>query len=60
MACPLANDSETLTADGLRQNNPRHHSEQSPIERIVVRMEISDTGTGIDPTDMVKLFCMRC
>jgi signal transduction histidine kinase len=32
-----------------------------PVERIVVRIEVRDTGSGIPPKDMVecKLFCKR-
>lgn len=35
------------------------HSKQSPLEWIVVRIEVTDTGCGIRPEDMVqtKLFC---
>lgn len=36
------------------------HSKPDPIEWIVVRIEVTDTGCGIHPKDMVqtKLFCM--
>jgi osomolarity two-component system, sensor histidine kinase SLN1 len=49
---------DVLSANHLDQHNQRH---QRPIaiEKIVVRIEVSDTGCGISGHDMVKnkLFC---
>lgn len=48
---------ESLTT----QNVEKHDEENNPenISRIVVRIEVSDTGSGIKPQDMAqsKLFC---
>lgn len=47
----------------LSSNHLAHHdsihSKSSPLEWIVVRIEVTDTGSGIRPKDMVhcKLFC---
>ena len=52
--------------DSVQQLSCRHlarhnslHAQSEPLERIVVRIEVSDTGKGIRPRDMVqcKLFC---
>jgi hypothetical protein len=54
---PPATDLRSLTATALSLHNEA--SEAGPVERIVVRIEVSDTGSGIPPKDMVecKLFC---
>ncbi|EPQ56119.1 hypothetical protein GLOTRDRAFT_74634 [Gloeophyllum trabeum ATCC 11539] len=46
-----------LSATHLSQHN-LHHSQLHPLEWIVVRIEVTDTGCGIKPKDMVqsKLF----
>ncbi|KAJ7491994.1 hypothetical protein FB451DRAFT_1216560 [Mycena latifolia] len=58
-----ASDPKLLTASALNlhnQSNPpdASFSKPPPLERIVVRIEVSDTGSGIPPKDMVecKLF----
>ncbi|KAF9525965.1 hypothetical protein CPB83DRAFT_858706 [Crepidotus variabilis] len=47
---------QPLSSDLLTEHNKRHAT--SPLEHIVVRIEITDTGYGIKPTDMAqaKLF----
>lgn len=47
-----------LSADYLAQHNMQDKP-KSPLEWIVVRIEITDTGYGIKPQDMAeaKLFC---
>lgn len=46
-----------LSTDHLNQHNKQHST--SPLEHIIVRIEVTDTGYGIRPQDMVegKLFC---
>ena len=46
-----------LSTDHLNQHNKQHAT--SPLEYIIVRIEVADTGYGIRPQDMVegKLFC---
>ncbi|KAJ7140325.1 hypothetical protein C8R43DRAFT_595336 [Mycena crocata] len=56
-----AGDPQSLTATALNLHNestPPHVKPQPPVERIVVRIEVSDTGSGIPPKDMMecKLF----
>lgn len=43
----------------LSRHNNMHSVPLSPLEWIVVRIEVSDTGCGIRQKDMVdsKLFC---
>ncbi|KAJ7066462.1 histidine kinase [Mycena amicta] len=61
---PLANERQSLTATALTLHNentppdPKIAPPSPPLERIVVRIEISDTGSGIPPKDMkeCKLF----
>ncbi|KAJ7117815.1 hypothetical protein C8R44DRAFT_201560 [Mycena epipterygia] len=59
---PTVASALTATALNLHnESNPpdaNHFKSQLPVERIVVRIEISDTGAGIPPKDMVecKLF----
>lgn len=47
-----------LSATRLNQHNDIHNK-PPPLEWIVVRIEVTDTGCGIRPKDMVqsKLFC---
>ena len=55
----LADDAQRpLSADYLSQHNMQDGS-KSPLEWIVVRIEVSDTGYGIKAQDMSrsKLFC---
>lgn len=49
-----------LCATHLNRHND-FHSKPPPLEWIVVRIEVTDTGCGIRPKDMVqsKLFCKR-
>lgn len=49
-----------LSTNHLTQHNVIHSKPAPPLEWIVVRIEVSDTGCGIRPKDMVqsKLFCM--
>lgn len=53
------NQLHTLSAIHLSQHNLRHSKPRSPLEWIVVRIEVTDTGCGIRPKDMAqsKLFC---
>lgn len=46
-----------LSADHLNEHNKQHAT--SPLEYIIVRMEVTDTGYGIKREDMAgaKLFC---
>ena len=57
----LANGPEVhrLSKSHLTQHNVMHAKPAPPLEWIVVRIEVSDTGCGIRPKDMVqsKLFC---
>ncbi|KIP07109.1 hypothetical protein PHLGIDRAFT_71543 [Phlebiopsis gigantea 11061_1 CR5-6] len=58
---PLGDEDEThvqLSASYLSQHNVMHSKPPPPLEWIVVRIEISDTGCGIRRKDMVqsKLF----
>ena len=48
---------QPLSTDRLTEHNKRHAT--SPLEYIIVRIEVTDTGCGIKPEDMVqsKLFC---
>ncbi|KAF8159373.1 hypothetical protein B0H34DRAFT_703185 [Crassisporium funariophilum] len=47
-----------LSADYLTQHNMQHDKPHTPLEWIVVRIEVTDTGYGIKAQDMVqsKLF----
>ena len=49
-----------LSKNHLNQHNDLHNKPAPPLEWIVVRIEVSDTGCGIRPKDMVqsKLFCV--
>ncbi|KAI0364370.1 hypothetical protein BV20DRAFT_974568 [Pilatotrama ljubarskyi] len=51
-------DHPRLSATHLTQHNSLHSKPAPPLEWIVVRIEVSDTGCGIRPKDMVqsKLF----
>ena len=51
-----------LSKTHLNQHNVLHAKPAPPMEWIVVRIEVSDTGYGIRPQDMVqgKLFCESC
>ncbi|KAF5360111.1 hypothetical protein D9757_011734 [Collybiopsis confluens] len=51
---PKSDSENTLTM----QNIERHNQSQGSLHRIVVRIEITDTGSGIPPKDMIhsKLF----
>lgn len=57
----LANgpDVHRLSKSHLTQHNTLHAKPAPPLEWIVVRIEVTDTGCGIRPKDMVqsKLFC---
>ena len=49
-----------LSTKSLNQHNLRHsESGSSPIDTVVVRIEVTDTGYGITQKDLVKgkLFC---
>lgn len=48
---------QPLSADHLTEHNKQHAT--SPLECIIVRIEVTDTGCGIKPEDMIqsKLFC---
>ncbi|KAG5219359.1 Tco5 histidine kinase [Salix suchowensis] len=48
----------SLSTSHLSQHN-RHHTDAPPLEWIVVRIEVADTGCGIRRRDMAesKLFC---
>ena len=48
-----------LSKNHLNQHNVLHAKPAPPLEWIVVRIEVTDTGCGIRPKDMVqsKLFC---
>ena len=50
-----------LSSDYLSQHDLSQQITASPLEGIVVRIEVTDTGYGIRPKDMVesKLFCRR-
>jgi signal transduction histidine kinase len=50
-----------LSDTHLSRHNLHHSKPSSQLERIVVRIEVSDTGHGIRPKDMAesKLFCKR-
>ena len=47
-----------LSADLLNQHNTTNDEKTKPLERIVVRIEVSDTGCGIHEKEMheIKLF----
>ena len=49
----------SLSRSHLTQHNTLHAKPAPPLEWIVVRIEVTDTGCGIRPKDMVqsKLFC---
>jgi hypothetical protein len=49
---------ESLSNENIREHERRSQPE-APIDKIVVRVEVTDTGTGIRPQDMArtKLFC---
>ncbi|TCD67927.1 hypothetical protein EIP91_011791 [Steccherinum ochraceum] len=51
-------DHQALSMKRLRQHDVLHSKPPPPVEWIVVRIEIADTGCGIRPKDMVqsKLF----
>ncbi|KAJ7091476.1 hypothetical protein B0H15DRAFT_778280 [Mycena belliarum] len=58
---PTMADTKSLTDSSLdlhNEANPPDPPKSQPLERIVVRIEITDTGSGIQPRDMVecKLF----
>lgn len=48
-----------LSITHLSQHNNEHRKPNLPLEWIVVRIEVTDTGYGIKPRDMTqsKLFC---
>lgn len=48
-----------LSATHLTQHNVLHSKPAPPLDWIVVRIEVTDTGCGIRSKDMVqsKLFC---
>ncbi len=52
----------TLSQSHLTQHNTLHSKPAPPLEWIVVRIEVTDTGCGIRPKDIVqsKLFCEYC
>ncbi|KAH8077880.1 hypothetical protein BXZ70DRAFT_1002843 [Cristinia sonorae] len=54
----VVNEHQKLSAKRLRQHDVMHSKPPPPLEWIVVRIEVSDTGCGIRPKDMVqsKLF----
>lgn len=54
-----SDDIPRLSASHLTQHNVLHSKPAPPLEWIVVRIEVTDTGCGIRPKDMVqsKLFC---
>lgn len=56
---PSETDHHTLSESHLSQHNLRHAKHRTPIEWIVVRIEVTDTGCGIKPKDIAqsKLFC---
>ncbi|KIK56435.1 hypothetical protein GYMLUDRAFT_47200 [Collybiopsis luxurians FD-317 M1] len=51
---------QSVDSDNLltSQNVELHNQQENPTDRIVVRIEVSDTGSGIRPQDMIqsKLF----
>ena len=49
----------SLSANHLSQHNRRHSELHTPLDWIVVRIEVTDTGCGIKPKDIAqsKLFC---
>lgn len=53
------NSQPPLSTDYLTQHNIQHGKPPAPLETIVVRIEVSDTGYGIKAQDMAqsKLFC---
>ncbi|KAF7309918.1 hypothetical protein MIND_00364100 [Mycena indigotica] len=55
---PLGSDPLSTTAQDEIRTDPNLTVSCQPVERIVVRIEVSDTGSGIPPKDMVecKLF----
>jgi osomolarity two-component system, sensor histidine kinase SLN1 len=54
-----ATDRHSLSASHLSQHNLHHSKPHTPLEWIVVRIEVTDTGCGIKPKDIAqsKLFC---
>ncbi|EIW58488.1 uncharacterized protein TRAVEDRAFT_124042 [Trametes versicolor FP-101664 SS1] len=54
----VSDDIPPLSATHLTQHNVLHSKPAPPLEWIVVRIEVTDTGCGIRPKDMVqsKLF----
>jgi signal transduction histidine kinase len=57
---PSATDPlHSLSEDHLSQHNLHHSKPRTPLEWIVVRIEVTDTGCGIKPRDIAqsKLFC---
>jgi osomolarity two-component system sensor histidine kinase SLN1 len=58
-AIASSDDGTQLSVTHLTQHNMRHESPAAPLETIVVRIEVTDTGYGIRPRDMFesKLFC---
>ena len=53
------NGGAALSTNHLTQHNVIHGKPPPPLEWIVVRIEVTDTGCGIRPKDMIqsKLFC---
>jgi hypothetical protein len=56
---PAVDHLHTLSANHLSQHNLHHSKLHPPLEWIVVRIEVTDTGCGIKPKDIAqsKLFC---
>lgn len=56
---PAGNQQHSLSMTHLSEHNLRHSKPRPPLEWIVVRIEVTDTGSGIKPKDMAqsKLFC---
>ncbi|KAH9479237.1 putative histidine kinase 1 [Psilocybe cubensis] len=57
-AADATNSQRPLSTDYLTQHNIQHGKPPAPLEMIVVRIEVSDTGYGIKAQDMAqsKLF----
>jgi osomolarity two-component system sensor histidine kinase SLN1 len=55
----MIDGSDSLSAEHLTQHDLFEYNYPSIVERIVVRIEVTDTGWGIRPQDMAqtKLFC---
>ena len=47
----------SLSTTHLSEHNIRHSKPRPPLDWVVVRIEVTDTGSGIKPKDMAKLFC---